>query len=113
MDAMNIGRLIEMPILLLGMYHQQLRNYFDYFRRDQILTIASEELKAKTAHQMRIIEDFIGLEPHIWSPKELEPRFVGVYEDDISQGAYDLLRSFYDEQNSALFSLLQKDFAWD
>ncbi len=112
-EAVECGRMIEMPILLLGMYHRHLKYYCDCFSRNQILVVSSEDLKQDTKGQLRQIEAFVGLEPHFWTQSELMPRFVGTYEDSILQNDYMLLKSFYREHNLALFELLQKEFTWD
>ena len=112
-EAIECGRIIEMPILLLGMYHRHIKYYCDRFSQDQILVVSSEDLKQDTKGQLRRIEAFVGLEPHSWTQEELRPCFVGTYEDSISRNDYMLLKSFYREQNLALFDLLQKEFTWD
>ncbi len=111
--AMERGRTIEMPILLLGEYEKLLKPYYERFPRNQILALSSEQMQQDTAGHLRRIESFVGLPPHPWSRKQLAPRFVGGYRDSIEPKAREVLKEFYAPQNGALFKLLQSEFVWD
>lgn len=112
-EAIQSGRVVEMPILSLGVYHRYLKHYFDLFPQNQFLIISSEEFRQDTKGHLRLIEAFTGLEPHSWTQAELKPRHVGAYTDGITQNDYTLLKSFYQEHNFTLFALLQREFSWD
>lgn len=114
-EAMQDGQNIEMPILQLGIYHQYVKHYFDYFPKDQILITTSENMKKDTKGELLKIETFIGLEPHTWTDKELmtSNANVGKYNKGMSESEHMLLKSFYQEHNEALFNLLQKEFPWE
>jgi len=112
-DEINRGQIIEMPILRLGIYHQYLKYYFEYFPQDQIFITSSEDMKKDTKGELLKIEKFVGLEPHTWSQEELRPSFEGKYSDGMSQSEYMLLKSFYKEHNETLFDLLQTEYAWN
>ncbi len=111
--AIQNGQNIEMPILRLGLYHQYLKYYFDYFPKDQILVISSEDMKKNTKEILRQIETFVGLDPYTWTEDELLPTSEGKYKDTMSHSEHMLLKSFYQKPNAALFDLLQKKFEWD
>jgi len=112
-EVIRSDQIIEMPILLLGIYERFLKHYFHYFERDQILIISSEDFRQDTERQMQQIEEFIGLKPHSWSQDTLKPRFVGDYNEQISHEESMLLKSFYRDHNLALFDLVQHEFQWD
>lgn len=112
-EEMQKGRIIEMPILQLGTYHQYIKYYFDHFPRDQIFITSSEDMKKDTKGELLKIEKFIGLEPHSWTEEELKPSFEGKYSNGMSESEYMLVKSFYQEHNKALFDLLQRKFEWN
>jgi len=105
-------RVIEMPILRLGMYAEHLGHYLRRFPREQLLVLQTETMKADTVAALRRIESFVGLQPHDWPPEEVKPESVGGYKDPIPQAARDLLRDFYRRQNRALCDLLDMTFSW-
>ncbi len=111
--AMQSGRVIEMPILLLGMYYRHIKYYFDLFPQSHILIISSETFKRDTKRCLSQIEEFIGLKPNLWNSKQLVPQFTGAYDSELSTQDIILLRSFYREQNLALFNLTKQEFNWD
>ncbi|HVM48661.1 MAG TPA: sulfotransferase domain-containing protein [Candidatus Acidoferrum sp.] len=111
--AMEGGRIIEMPILWLGMYSTHLKHYYDRFAPEQILVISSEDMRQDTAGQLRRIEEFVGLQPYNWPAESLNPRFQGAYDETPSAQARSMLQSFYRDHNRALFSLLGREFAWE
>jgi hypothetical protein len=112
-EAIERGRTIAMPILAQGMYYPLISFFFNSFPRDQIVVIASEDLRRDTLAQLRRIEAFVGLQSYHRSEAELAPRFEGAYQEDISVSAYRILESYYRQPNRALFSLLGREFAWD
>jgi hypothetical protein len=112
-EAIQSGRVIEMPILRLGMYYIHLRHYYDLFNQDQILIISSEDFRQGIKEQLRLIEAFVGLTPHSWTQDELKLHLVGTYDIEMAQDDYMLLESFYRDHNLALFDLLQREFAWN
>jgi len=111
--AIKEGRIIQMPILMLGEYYKLLRPYLDRFPRDQVLVVSSEQMQHDTTGNLRRIEEFVGLKPHRWNSKEVAPKFVGEYQKSILPNARALLESFYRDENRNLFDALRTEFAWD
>ena len=111
LEARSAGRQIEMPFLSHGFYHRQLSAYLSSFERRQLLVVCSEEFFARTTAVFRSVEEFVGLRGRV-DAERLEPVFVNEYDKRVPARAVDILKSVYDEENKALYSLVGKELPW-
>jgi hypothetical protein len=96
-----------------GLYAKQLKRYFKYFHREQIMIIENRQLRKEANRTLDDISAFIGLRPHHWPQGEKKRRAVaGVYKAPISQKAKDFLIEFYRPHNEKLYQLIGRDFGW-
>jgi hypothetical protein len=52
-----------------GFYAQQLSRYFDLFRREQILVVIFDQITADPANWLKIVFEFLGVDPDISIPE--------------------------------------------
>lgn len=92
-----------------GKYVDQLKRWFQYFSKDQILVITSDELKESTLETMTKVFTFLGIEPL----QELIPFPAGhePYPEMDQVLRKKLLRKFR-FYNKALEELLGRQFTW-
>jgi hypothetical protein len=94
-----------------GIYHEQLRRYFNLFDREQILVIDSRRLRSDTVGVLDEVVAFLGL-PGFRRMGERPLIHVGTYEEEAPVTATRLLRGFYREHNQQLYKLQDHDFGW-
>ncbi len=97
-----------------GIYIEQIERYLNFFPRDQLLIINSENLLTKRAETLKNIFDFIGIDSktNIVNSIDLEPDNVAYYKSKVSPEVYEYLNSFFRPYNKALFKLLGENFGW-
>jgi len=94
-----------------GLYWQQLERYFQYFTRDQVLILASEELFRRTEACLRTVFEFIGVDP-AYKVANLQPKNVANNRTAVPSKVYDDLDEFFKPHNEKLYQLLGQDFGW-
>lgn len=104
-DALQHGKVLEMPIVQLSLYASCLRHYTSLFPESQILAIRSEHLRGDPGAELARICDFMRVAPF---PKETEftPCFEGSYSDPCPAAARDLLESFFANDQIELAGML-------
>ena len=94
-----------------GIYHEQLRRYFELFPRQQILIIEHGELLSNRSETLNTVCRFLGIPP--FSSTRAWPELnVGTYSSGISPAIRDFLAEFYAPHNKALFDLIGRTFEW-
>ena len=105
------AKTLKSDYLRRGIYHEQLRRYFELFPREQILIVGHGELLANRADTMDSVCRFLGVRP--FSRKQAWPeRHVGTYANEMAPATREFLAEFYAPHNDALFELLGREFAW-
>ena len=94
-----------------GRYAEQLRRYFDYFDRSQLLVLTSDALKTQTRASMERICDFLGI-PRDLDELDLTPRGVGNYAHELTPDIDAQLDEYFRPLNEDLYELLGEDFGW-
>lgn len=95
--------------LARGLYKEQLERWFEYFPREQILVLRSEDLFADPAGVTTQALEFLdvpaleGLEYRIENQRDYEPM-------EPETNAY--LTAYYDRPSRELHTLLNRDFDW-
>lgn len=104
-DALQRGKVLEMPIVQLSLYASYLRHYTSLFPESQMLVIHSERMREDTGSELARACRFMGVAPF---PPETEfaPYFEGGYSDACPAAARDLLRSFFADDQVELAGML-------
>ena len=92
-----------------GIYVDNLRAYEQYFPREQMLVIKSEDLFEKTQETYDEILHFLGLAP--WRLRSTESVNTAPYSREKPAG-YDELREFFAPHNQRLYEYLGRDLGW-
>jgi hypothetical protein len=93
-----------------GFYARQIKQYLNFFPKDQMLFIESSEVRESFDSVSKEIQDFIGVPHHDLVKKESNLRQVDdqiKYAETISE-----LRAFYQPYNEELYELIEKRFDW-
>ena len=96
---------------LRGHYAEQLRRYFQYFDRDQILVLSSGALRHKTIETLAEICSFLGI-PEPGPGFVPKPRGTSAYSRNIDPETDRYLDEYFEPLNRDLYELLGKDFGW-
>jgi len=99
------------PYVKPGIYHEQLRQYFDVFPREQILVLESKALKQQWENTSKSIAAFLGI-PYEAIP-QMEHNSSRVSNKGSYPGELGLLREFYKPHNATLYELLGCEYDWD
>jgi hypothetical protein len=91
-----------------GHYVGQLRNWFNYFSRDQFLIIKFEDFVKGNNKTMIDIQDFLGLKVTTLNP----PKRFSEYSD-MNPDTRQMLKEHFDPLNKELYELLDRDFGWE
>ena len=92
-----------------GLYAQHLKMWLNYFSKDQILVIGTEEFEKDPAYHFKKIESFLEI-PH--KKIEFKKYNVGKY-DKINEKTRSELTKFFEPHNKELYKLLNHDFGWN
>ncbi len=107
------GNRIEYPIVEYGLYARQLRLFLNYFSRESIEILFSEDLKNDTQSALNKICDLSGIPTFELAPQKLIPHFVGDNKTVIAPENLKQLKDYYREENKALAALLGRALPWD
>ena len=94
-----------------GIYHYQIENYFNYFKKNKVLILESSDLNNNFKNTLKLIHDFLEIP---YEPLAQISANIGV--DDVVKGhekEIKTLKSFYKPYNLLLFELLGKDYKWN
>ena len=93
-----------------GFYALQLNHWLNYFDRDQLLILNSDDLFSNTQLIYSKVLTFLGLGQY--SLKKMEAHNAGDKENEHS-GKILQLKPFYKEANEQLFELIGEDYGWN
>ena len=94
-----------------GIYVDQIARYLNYFNRNQLLVLSSEQMFSSPEPAYRKVLDFLKL-PSINIPA-VNPRNIGQYKEEVPESLVQYLRDFFAPHNQRLFELLGEDFGWE
>ena len=92
-----------------GIYAEQIKNWLDYFPREQLLILKTEDFYANTDQVFSQVLDFLDISAN--AIKEYEINHVedyGKMPEEIEQQ----LINYFQPYNQELSDLLQEDFTW-
>lgn len=95
-----------------GIYCTQLERYYEYFPKEQILILESNDLKKKRTETLCRIENFLKI-PHIdWNALDIEEKHVSRYFSPFPKEIRKELQSFYAPYNRKIYEMTGQDFNW-
>ncbi len=94
-----------------GLYLDQIKRYLEYFAREQILVLNSEEFFSNPGNVLQKVFEFVGVGTDFNVP-DLKSRNVAKNKIDVAPEVYDYLDSYFESHNEALFSFLDERFSW-
>lgn len=92
-----------------GIYVEQIKNWLDYFSREQLLILKSEDFEANTDKVFSQVLDFLDISA--LAIKEYEINKVEEYSR-IPPGIEQQLKDYFKPYNQELSDLLKEDFTW-
>lgn len=103
----------RLRILSQGIYVDQLLRWSEFFPRDQMLVLKSEDFFDDPRRTLNAVLDFFDLPA--WEPDDSElsqKRNKGPYEQGMEPGTRRRLEEFYEPHNQRLYDYLGVDFGW-
>lgn len=94
-----------------GVYIDQLLNYMNYFSKEQVLILSSEDFFESPREILKEVFGFLNVNP-AFIHSDLAPKNVGTYEDTISPSLRQYLISYFIPHNQRLYKYLRKDCGW-
>jgi sulfotransferase family protein len=97
-----------------GVYVDQLLRWTQFFGREQLLVLKSEDFFENPEETLEVVLEFLGLPG--WEPgdEELEggKRNEGGYEEEMDPATRRRLEEYFEPYNKRLYEFLGKDFSW-
>ncbi len=96
-----------------GVYVDQLQRWSEYFSRDQMLVLKSEELYESPVETLKVAQGFLGLPE--WEPKAArlpKRRNPGSYERGMAPATRRKLEEYFRPHNERLYEYLGRDLGW-
>jgi|CXWL01.1.fsa_nt_gi hypothetical protein len=97
------------PYLLRGIYVNSFRRWLEFFPRNQILVINSEDLKSNKSQILEKTFEFLNVPSY--NLGKLEDQNVAKY-DPMNSDTKKMLEDFFKPYNQELYDLLNIDFHW-
>ena len=102
---------IDYSYKIRGLYKEQLERYLDYFSRQQILIISSEDLFSEPELTISRVLKYVEVDT-VFKVKELRSHNVASNRSDIDPYVYDYLNNYFLPHNPALYELVGKSYGW-
>jgi len=93
-----------------GIYVDQLMRWSEFFPREQMLVLKSEDFFERPQETLKIILDFLGLPD--WEPEAYKIRKKGTYEEGMDPATRRRLEEYFEPHNRRLYDYLGTDFGW-
>jgi len=94
-----------------GIYIEQLRRYWEYFPKDQMLIIESARLFSEPHDTLEEVFDFLGINAQV-VVEDVTVKNANPTKKDVSSEVYLYLDQFFSEHNSKLSHALDMDLGW-
>ena len=96
-----------------GIYVDQLLRWFEYFGKEQMLILKSEDFFARPVETLKVVLTFLDLPD--WQPEapELQQRrHSGTYIQKLDPSTRQRLEAYFEPYNQRLYECLDVDFGW-
>jgi hypothetical protein len=99
--------------LYKSIYVDHLQRWAEFFPREQMLIIKSEDFFENPKETVKLSLDFLGLPA--WEPEASQlgdKRNTGEYEEGMSPAIRERLEEYFEPHNKRLYEYLGRDFGW-
>jgi hypothetical protein len=96
-----------------GIYVDQLLRWFEFFGKEQMLILKSEDFFARPVETLKVVLTFLDLPD--WQPEapELQQRrHSGTYKQKLDPSTRQRLEAYFEPYNQRLYECLDVDFGW-
>ena len=93
-----------------GVYVDHLLRWSEFFDRDQLLVLKSEDFFERPTDTLKLVLDFLGLPA--WEPEAAEVRNPGTYTERMAPGIRRRLEEYFEPHNRRLYEYLGVDLGW-
>lgn len=104
-------QLVHFTYLERGKYLNQIKKFHEYFPKEQLMIIKTEDFKQDQKAILDRTCEFLGLSPYEW-PK-IKSYNVGGYSEKMKPETRQFLQEYFEPHNAALSEYLNKDFNWE
>jgi hypothetical protein len=94
-----------------GIYIDQLLDWLQYFPKEQMMVVKSEDLYMEPEHVLPEVQRFLGLP--VKQLKGYKTYNKGHYEEGIEASKRERLSDFFAPHNQSLYGFLERDLGWD
>lgn len=94
-----------------GLYGKQIKRYLEYFNREQLLILESQDFFTRPEENMRKVFQFLGVDS-TYIPPHLEIKNKSANKTEVDPQVYLMLDRFFHQHNLELFQLIGKRFDW-
>jgi hypothetical protein len=105
-------QLDEPSVLRRGIYVEQIKKYYKYFGKDQLLILGFNELINNLDNTLHKIYQFLGVKKYPHLDIDTKPRNKRNYDTKMNQQDYKMLEDFYEAYNQQLFNLIGRKIDW-
>jgi hypothetical protein len=112
-ESRTFGEAVEgktSEYLFRSVYVDQLLRWSEFFDREQMLVLKSEDFFERPAATLSRVLDFLDLPA--WEPEEVEVRNPGTYTEKIDPTIRRRLEEYFEPHNRRLYEYLGVDFGW-
>jgi hypothetical protein len=92
-----------------GIYVDQLLRWFEYFNKEQMLILKSEDFFKRTAETSRLVQEFLDLP---YRQLDLPPRKTNDRYEPMDPATRRRLEAYFEPHNQRLYEYLGVDFGW-
>jgi len=96
--------------LARGIYVDQLKRWHQFFDRERLLVVKSEDFFNNAQDTLKCVLGFLDLPE--WEPKNVPVRNKGSYTQPMSPETRERLREYFEPHNQRLYDYLGLDFGW-
>jgi hypothetical protein len=96
-----------------GIYVDQLLRWFEFFGKEQMLILKSEDFFERPVETLKVVLAFLDLPD--WQPEASElqqRRHVGTYKQKMDPSTRQRLEAYFEPYNQRLYECLDVDFGW-
>ena len=101
---------VHYPYLVRSRYAEQVERWLNYFDKEQLLIIKSEDLYADPQKECSKVFQFLGLSDHKITPKVYNK---GKYKEQMKPETREQLKKYFKPFNQKLYKLIGRDMGWD
>jgi hypothetical protein len=94
-----------------GRYAEQLLRYQNYFQKEQILVLSSEEFFNAPYQTLKTVYNFVDVDVD-YKISDITPWNLGKKKGEVPPGVREYLNSYYKPYNEALYQMTKRDFGW-